>query len=73
MTLDDFQKSLQEAANCPLRPFVVPFLLAYLPVLQKEVAHLARSSKQVRVLHFYPEFNWNYFLFLAQPNDFYSL
>ncbi|XP_073987193.1 CBFA2/RUNX1 partner transcriptional co-repressor nervy isoform X2 [Rhodnius prolixus] len=46
MTLDDFQKSLQEAANCPLRPFVVPFLLAYLPVLQKEVAHLARSSKQ---------------------------
>ncbi|KAJ3608949.1 hypothetical protein NHX12_023477 [Muraenolepis orangiensis] len=37
---------LQEATNFPLRPFVIPFLKANLPLLQRELLHCARLAKQ---------------------------
>ncbi|XP_040838157.1 protein CBFA2T3 isoform X1 [Ochotona curzoniae] len=46
LTIEEFHARLQEATNFPLRPFVVPFLKANLPLLQRELLHCARQAKQ---------------------------
>ncbi|XP_018615721.1 protein CBFA2T2-like isoform X1 [Scleropages formosus] len=46
VTIEEFHSRLQEATNFPLRPFVIPFLKANLPLLQKELLHCARAAKQ---------------------------
>ncbi|GCC30906.1 protein CBFA2T2-like isoform X1 [Chiloscyllium punctatum] len=46
VTIEEFHSKLQEATNFPLRPFVIPFLKANLPLLQRELLHCARSAKQ---------------------------
>ncbi|KAK5603190.1 Protein CBFA2T1 [Crenichthys baileyi] len=46
LTIEEFHSKLQEATNFPLRPFVVPFLKANLPLLQRELLHCARLAKQ---------------------------
>lgn len=45
--VEEFQRALQATFNFPLRPFVLPFLRAGIPALQREVAALARHAKQV--------------------------
>jgi hypothetical protein len=47
ITIEEFHHSLQDVTNFPLRPFVVPFLRAHLPLLQRELSNLARLAKQV--------------------------
>lgn len=47
ITIEEFHHSLQDVTNFPLRPFVVPFLRAHLPLLQRELNNLARLAKQV--------------------------
>ncbi|XP_059471357.1 protein CBFA2T3 [Neocloeon triangulifer] len=44
--VEEFQRALQAAFNFPLRPFVLPFLRAGIPAMQREVAALARIAKQ---------------------------
>lgn len=46
LSIEEFHSKLQEATNFPLRPFVIPFLKANLPLLQRELLHLARMAKQ---------------------------
>ncbi|XP_068082954.1 protein CBFA2T1 [Anabrus simplex] len=46
ITIEEFHHSLQDVTNFPLRPFVVPFLRAHLPLLQRELNSLARLAKQ---------------------------
>uniref|UniRef100_A0A8C4QMU9 CBFA2/RUNX1 partner transcriptional co-repressor 3 n=1 Tax=Eptatretus burgeri TaxID=7764 RepID=A0A8C4QMU9_EPTBU len=46
ISIEDFHSKLQEATNFPLRPFVIPFLKANLPLLQRELLHCARLAKQ---------------------------
>nr|XP_056718867.1 protein CBFA2T3 isoform X5 [Euleptes europaea] len=46
LTIEEFHSKLQEATNFPLRPFVIPFLKANLPLLQRELLHCARVAKQ---------------------------
>ncbi|KAK6479339.1 protein CBFA2T2-like isoform X1 [Huso huso] len=46
VTIEEFHGRLQEATNFPLRPFVIPFLKANLPLLQRELLHCARAAKQ---------------------------
>lgn len=47
LTVEEFHHSLQDVTNFPLRPFVLPFLRAYLPPLQRELSTQARLAKQV--------------------------
>ncbi|XP_028818992.1 protein CBFA2T1 isoform X2 [Denticeps clupeoides] len=46
LTIEEFHSKLQEATNFPLRPFVIPFLKANLPLLQRELLLCARLAKQ---------------------------
>ncbi|KAJ8290728.1 hypothetical protein GJAV_G00016780 [Gymnothorax javanicus] len=46
LTVEEFHSKLQEATNFPLRPFVIPFLKANLPLLQRELLICARTAKQ---------------------------
>ncbi|XP_025115462.1 protein CBFA2T1-like isoform X2 [Pomacea canaliculata] len=46
LSIEEFHAKLQEATNFPLRPFVIPFLKANLPLLQRELLHCARIAKQ---------------------------
>uniref|UniRef100_A0A2K5EMB5 CBFA2/RUNX1 partner transcriptional co-repressor 3 n=1 Tax=Aotus nancymaae TaxID=37293 RepID=A0A2K5EMB5_AOTNA len=46
LTIEEFHCKLQEATNFPLRPFVIPFLKANLPLLQRELLQCARLAKQ---------------------------
>uniref|UniRef100_A0A8C5HZ61 Protein CBFA2T2-like n=1 Tax=Gouania willdenowi TaxID=441366 RepID=A0A8C5HZ61_GOUWI len=46
VTIEEFHSRLHEATNFPLRPFVIPFLKANLPLLQRELLHCARAAKQ---------------------------
>ncbi|XP_055594730.1 protein CBFA2T2 [Uranotaenia lowii] len=46
LTVEEFQIAVQEATNFPLRSNVVPFLKSHVPVLQREINLLSRSSKQ---------------------------
>ncbi|XP_041836538.1 protein CBFA2T3 isoform X3 [Melanotaenia boesemani] len=46
LTIEEFHSKLHEATNFPLRPFVIPFLKANLPLLQRELLHCARMAKQ---------------------------
>ncbi|KAB0804766.1 hypothetical protein PPYR_01736 [Photinus pyralis] len=46
LSVEEFHHSLQEVTNFPLRPFVLPFLRAHLPLLQREIHALARANKQ---------------------------
>ncbi|GLV36334.1 nervy [Carabus blaptoides fortunei] len=46
VSVEEFHHSLQDVTNFPLRPFVLPFLRAHLPLLQREVVALARATKQ---------------------------
>ncbi|CAN0389284.1 unnamed protein product [Lampetra planeri] len=45
VTIEEFHSKLQEATNFPLRPFVIPFLKANLPLLQRELLQCARTAK----------------------------
>ncbi|XP_072373830.1 protein CBFA2T1-like isoform X2 [Scyliorhinus torazame] len=45
-TIEEFHSKLQEATNFPLRPFVIPFLKANLPLLQRELRYCARLANQ---------------------------
>ncbi|GAB0090111.1 CBFA2T2 [Sergentomyia squamirostris] len=46
LTAEEFKVALQEATNFPLRPYVLPFLKAHIPLLQRELTALARASNQ---------------------------
>nr|XP_022913721.1 protein CBFA2T1 isoform X2 [Onthophagus taurus] len=46
LSIEEFHHSLQDVTNFPLRPFVLPFLRAHLPLLQREIHGLARANKQ---------------------------
>ncbi|GAB6022585.1 core-binding factor, runt domain, alpha subunit 2 [Chamberlinius hualienensis] len=46
LSIDDFHHKLQDTTNFPLRPFVIPFLKANLPLLQREIVQCARAAKQ---------------------------
>ncbi|RVE74407.1 hypothetical protein OJAV_G00021970 [Oryzias javanicus] len=46
LTIEEFHSKLHEDTNFPLRPFVIPFLKANLPLLQRELLHCARLAKQ---------------------------
>lgn len=48
MGIEEFQQCLHDVTSFPLRPFVLPYLRAYLPPLQKEIALQARNAKQVK-------------------------
>ncbi|KAJ4428185.1 hypothetical protein ANN_24200, partial [Periplaneta americana] len=52
ISIEEFHHSLQDVTNFPLRPFVVPFLRAHLPLLQRELGSLARLAKQVSIRPF---------------------
>lgn len=47
LSIEEFHHSLQDVTNFPLRPFVLPFLRAHLPLLQREIQAMARGNKQV--------------------------
>lgn len=47
ITIEEFHTNLQDATNFPLRPFVLPFLKNYIPILQKELVTQAKIAKQV--------------------------
>ena len=44
ISVGDFHHVLQEVTNFPLRPFVLPFLKANIPLLARDVAALALRS-----------------------------
>ncbi|XP_034239011.1 protein CBFA2T3 [Thrips palmi] len=44
LSVEEFQHSLQEVTNFPLRGFVLPFLRGQLPALQRELHGLAKAS-----------------------------
>ncbi|XP_066019195.1 protein CBFA2T1-like isoform X3 [Pocillopora verrucosa] len=46
ISIEEFHAQLQEATNFPLRPFVIPFLKANLPLLQRELLQCAQMAKQ---------------------------
>ncbi|BFZ19146.1 hypothetical protein BsWGS_22185 [Bradybaena similaris] len=46
LSIEDFHSKLQQTTNFPLRPFVIPFLKANLPLLQRELLYCARLAKQ---------------------------
>lgn len=50
LSSDEFKIALQEATNFPLRPHVLPFLKTHIPYLQRDIASMARSCNQVRML-----------------------
>ncbi|XP_035703816.1 protein CBFA2T1 isoform X2 [Folsomia candida] len=50
LSIEEFHGGLQEVTSFPLRPFVLPFLRAHLPLLQREVGSLARGAKAVSTL-----------------------
>ncbi|XP_076358321.1 protein CBFA2T3-like isoform X3 [Tachypleus tridentatus] len=46
ISIEEFHQRVQDIMNCPLRPFVVPFLKSHLPILQNEIIQYARLAKQ---------------------------
>ncbi|CAD5117784.1 DgyrCDS6535 [Dimorphilus gyrociliatus] len=52
LSIEEFHNKLQEATNFPLRPFVIPFLKANLPLLQRELAQCASLAKQTPQQYF---------------------
>ncbi|XP_022251834.1 protein CBFA2T3-like [Limulus polyphemus] len=46
LSVEEFHRKVQAVTGYPLRPFVVPFLKSHLPMLQTEVLHFARLTKQ---------------------------
>ncbi|XP_072568967.1 protein CBFA2T2 isoform X2 [Paramormyrops kingsleyae] len=51
VTIEEFHSRLQEATNFPLRPFVIPFLKANLPLLQRELLRCSHATKQTPAQH----------------------
>lgn len=49
LTAEDFKQAIQEAANFPLRPYVLPFLKSHIPLMQRDIASLAKSNNQVSI------------------------
>ena len=47
LTVEEFQHSLQEVTNFPLRSFVLPFLRDQLPALQRQLHSLAKAAGEV--------------------------
>ena len=41
ISVSDFHQVLQEVTNFPLRPFVLPFLKANIPLLSRDVGNLS--------------------------------
>jgi len=46
ISVEEFHQQLQDATNFPLRPFVIPFLKANLPLLQQELLQCSQISKR---------------------------
>ncbi|GIY46476.1 protein CBFA2T1 [Caerostris extrusa] len=46
LPIEEFHQKVQDLTNYPLRPFVIPFLKANLPLLHAELLHFARLAKQ---------------------------
>lgn len=46
MSIEEFHQQLQETTSFPLRPFVLPFLRAHLPLLHRDINTAARNAKQ---------------------------
>ncbi|XP_076333826.1 protein CBFA2T3-like isoform X2 [Tachypleus tridentatus] len=46
VSIEEFHQKIQDITNYPLRSFVIPFLKSHLPMLQTEILHFARLSKQ---------------------------
>lgn len=46
ISVEEFHQQLQDATNFPLRPFVIPFLKANLPLLQQELLQCSNISKR---------------------------
>ncbi|CAF0937835.1 unnamed protein product [Didymodactylos carnosus] len=46
LSVEEFHTKVQHTTNFPLRPFALPFLKSTLPLLQKDILHMARHSKQ---------------------------
>lgn len=49
VSTEEFKLAVQDATNFPLRPYVLPFLKTHIPLLQRELTVLARTSNQVSV------------------------
>lgn len=47
LTAEEFKQAIQEAANFPLRPYVLPFLKSHIPLLQRDIVSLAKANNQV--------------------------
>jgi hypothetical protein len=43
ISVEEFHQNLQQLTNFPLRPFVIPFLKASLPLLQCELMYLTQA------------------------------
>lgn len=52
LTIEDFQLSVVEATHFPFRPNISVFLKSHIPILQREIASLARVNKQVSITLF---------------------
>ncbi|XP_023692145.1 protein CBFA2T2 isoform X1 [Paramormyrops kingsleyae] len=69
VTIEEFHSRLQEATNFPLRPFVIPFLKANLPLLQRELLHCARAAKQTPAQYLSQHEHLLLSTTLASPSD----
>ena len=49
VTVNDFHQVLQDVTNFPLRPFVLPFLKANIPLLSREITALAAITNQTPI------------------------
>lgn len=49
LTSEEFKQAIQEAANFPLRPYVLPFLKSHIPLMQRDIASLAKANSQVSI------------------------
>ena len=49
VSVNDFHQVLQDVTNFPLRPFVLPFLKANIPLLSREIAALAAITNHTPI------------------------
>ena len=49
VSVNDFHQVLQDVTNFPLRPFVLPFLKANIPLLSREITALATITNQTPI------------------------
>ncbi|XP_037918173.1 protein CBFA2T2 isoform X2 [Hermetia illucens] len=46
ISIDEFRTALQDITSYPLRPNIIPFMKTHIPLLQREIASLARATNQ---------------------------